>query len=139
MNALLIQNGAISRIVLGPEPNHHEIHRLVGDFFSTCFNAPGAGAGRMLIGYCDDNYFRKPGPWNVILGPSLYRVPWPVRGPIVVTAGVPPDTVSMSEQELAAFAIDRTFVGQHAFTFTDPWDNDIAVDAPFLNVEVLRR
>ncbi|HEY7234544.1 MAG TPA: hypothetical protein VH539_10370 [Gemmatimonadaceae bacterium] len=107
---LLIKDGAITRVQIGTERDGaSSVHGLIGDFFSTCFNVPGNGRHRLIVGYCDDLYLTKSRaqvPWNVFLDPhSLYKGGWPVAGPIVVCAHIAPDTVSMSEAELSAFHV----------------------------------
>lgn len=100
--ALLIKDGEISRVEVADD----EIHGLIGNWFSLCFNLPGVGH-RKIVAYCDDEgHLRKTAPWNVLLGPSVYRGAWPIRGPIVVTAGVGPDTVSMNELEMSALRVE---------------------------------
>lgn len=108
-NALLVRDGVLSRVTIDVRDGsaHEDIRTLIGSGFSTCFVVPGYG-GRQLRGWCDDEYLmRKPAPtWNVLLHPAIYHYQspgYPIGGPIVITAGEGPETVSMIELEMSAF------------------------------------
>lgn len=119
MNALVVRDGKIERIELRPAADGQpHIRELIGGGFGSCFQAPGAGAERKIFGWCDDSFLLKTGAdrpaWNVFLcDRSLYRGGCAIGGPIVIVGHYGPESVGMSEIELAAFRIasDRVWMG----------------------------
>lgn len=112
--ALLIKDGTIEPVDLrkaGDGASH--VHELIGDTFCQCFAVPIDGR-RVLVAYCDDTFLRKDLPLNVILSENVYqweRPGYPIHGPIVVTAVVAPDTVSMTDAERSRFFIEDHAAG----------------------------
>lgn len=113
--ALVVADGKIERISLELSLDGAEhIHRIIGGFFSTCFNVPGTGANRRIVGFGSDDYGDDKINWNVFLcDQTLYTGGWPVRGPIVIVGHFGPNAVAMNEREMAAFRIatDRFWLG----------------------------
>lgn len=120
MKALLVKDGTVERIELedrGDSGAGH-IHELIGDGFGSAFYVPGSGKGRQVVGWCDDSFLVKTGAdrpaWNVFLcDQSLYRGGYVVGGPIVIVGHDGPESVDMTELEMAAFRIasDRRWFG----------------------------
>jgi|SRR5262245_2824138 len=109
---LLIKEGKIEPIDIDTSRDGAtDIHSLVGDTFTSCFFVPvrePTSFGRMLVGYCDDNFLQKDLPLNVILTRDLYNWESPgyaIHGPIVITAMQAPDTKSMTDSERSRFYI----------------------------------
>jgi hypothetical protein len=109
--ALLVKDGKIERVELGGD--YTEINRLIGcDFFTTCFHTTSPAArNRELTGFCDDEFLLHGSTaWNVAIGRSLRSDgPYPIGNGIVITAtNDEGETVSMTDAELDAFAIDES-------------------------------
>jgi hypothetical protein len=112
MQALLVKEGGIHRITLSPGDSPQEIHDHIGNWFTTCFRVPGDGPHHSIDAYCDDEFLLRDGiDWNVVLEQgTLYAEPYPIGGPIVIVGGdtLTGESRSLTEQEAARFAIDRT-------------------------------
>jgi hypothetical protein len=108
--ALVIRAGTIERVHINIQngSGQPDIHRLVGVGFGSCFVVPGSGRRRQVIGWCADDFEQTREPWNVVLSPEVYNSPapgYPIKGTIVVTGVMAPDTVEMTELEMSAFHI----------------------------------
>jgi|GEM_PF-3070233 len=134
--ALLINDGVITPIDLrNAASGATHMHELIGDYFCQCFAIP-IGGGRMIVGHCDDNFLRKNLPLNVILTRDIYdhdpnMLGYPIHGPIVVTAVIPPDTADMTDEECSRFFTEDHEEGRLLRLRPDPnqeiWDEMHAV------------
>jgi hypothetical protein len=108
-SALIIRPGAAT---LEPiEINRHSdganhIHELIGAHFSLAFKAL-SPTGHVLVGYCDDEgAYKQDLGWSMVIGRTLRLEPWPLRGPIVITANNRRgETVGMFRRDLEALEL----------------------------------
>lgn len=111
MNGLLVKDGVLSRVEVTREgPN--SIRELVGAGIGRCFTI-WTGEHTRITGWADDDYFYKDTPWNVGMADSVYPGGWPVRGNIVILGLNGPESVGLTEPEMAMFRI----TSEQAFPF----------------------
>lgn len=105
---LLVKDGEIQGIDI--QSSDH-IHELIGNWFTSCFTIDSPDRRHVwLTGYCDDEFLLRPElKYNVVLeGGALYTMPYPIGGPIVITATFQNngETTSMTSREMERFFID---------------------------------
>lgn len=108
---LLVQKGMIEGVIV---LNSDHIHRLIGNWFTTCFNIESRDRKNVtLTGYCDDEFLLRENPaagFNVVLEyGTLYASPYPIGGPIVIlaTSSRTGNSLSLVEDEMERFYIDE--------------------------------
>lgn len=110
VNALLIEPGKpeLQRITLNGDADtyHRHMAELIGDSFSSALHVR-SDHGRRLYVWCDDmGAYKTEQPWNILLGETLRVEPFPLRGPVLITAcDEIGDTVPMTESEIRSLLL----------------------------------
>lgn len=109
--ALLVTGAEIEQVKV---TTARSIHDLIGNWFTTCFNVPSPDRPDVfLTGFCDDEFLLRKHPeehFTVVLEfGTLYAEPYPIGGPIVITATsrYNGETVSLLHAEMERFFIDE--------------------------------
>lgn len=91
--ALLIRPGSDTLEVIdllrrGKDHYAGHIHELIGDHFSLAFHFWPHGHRRpQIVAYCDDmGAYKTDLGWSCVVNATILSEPWPIRGPLLISA-----------------------------------------------------